>query len=74
MYMFILGVVFGVGLVLAYREVEFQIWLHSQRRISKPESTISLACGCHDDLVQHEEWMKRGTTAVPRTSTPDEEW
>ena len=88
MHLFILGVVFGVGLMLAYEEIQLQLWLHKETKrknaqdqaiamVSHPAATplpdvVGDTCYCHASWDDHEAWMLKGTTAT--TSTPDTQW
>ena len=32
MHLFILGIVFGVGLMLAFEEISTQLWIHKEKK------------------------------------------
>ena len=79
MYLFILGVVFGSGLVLAIQELHRQYDNHVIRKEAKFAAAVNAeierrnGCGCHASWDHHEAFMLQGTTQVI-TRTPDKEW
>ena len=90
MHLFILGVVFGVGLMLAYEEIQLQLWLHKETKrknaqdqaiamVSHPAAwNTPLPDQVGDTCYCHASWDDHEAWMLKgttaTTSTPDTQW